>query len=291
MASLARIPDVADAAGLLVLAAGQSPEVFAATVTRFELDRDGGSVGERQRAARSVRFFAAEEGCVGVRAVLTPLDGAELKASLMQIADVAWRREHPERAETLGGHGGSPLHVRLADALVALVRGGPGAGAGAGVGVGAKPSIVVTVDAGTLEADIAGSGPGSGPVSLVDVAGLAARSDLYGAVRGAGGVLMSFGRSRRLATSLQRLAVVVRDGGRCAFDGCDAAHDRCDVHHVVEFEHGGKTDVTNLALLCGAHHTYLHGNRLRLVWRAGRWAVVSKNETKDTREIEWADTG
>ena len=282
LCSLARIADASDAAELLPLAAGQTPEDFSATVSRFELDRDGAGVRERQQAARSVRFFTAEEGCVGVRGVLTPIEGAELKAKLLQVADVAWRHEHPERAEVLGGHGGRPLHARLADALVALVRGEPG------VGLGTKSSIVVTVNAETLEADIAGSGPGSGPVSFADVAEMAARSDLYGAVRGTSGVLLNFGRSRRLATSLQRLAVVVRDGGRCAFDGCDAPHSRCDVHHVVEVENGGTTDIANLALLCGAHHTYLHGNRLRLVWRAGRWAVIPNDEIGGTG---WADTG
>lgn len=273
---LARIVDVDEAAELLPLAAAQTPEDFAATVTRFELDRDGVGVRERQQGARSVRFFAAEEGCVGVRGVLTPLEGAELKARLMQVADTAWRREHPERAEVLGGHGGRPLHIRLADALVALVRGESGAS-------GARPSIVVTVNAETLEAEVAGTGPGSGPVSIVDAAELAGRADMYAAIRATSGAVLSFGRSRRLATALQRLAVVIRDGGRCAYGGCDASHDRCDVHHVVEFEHGGVTDLANLALLCAAHHAYLHSNRLRLVRGGGKWHVVA--------DTEWADTG
>lgn len=276
---LARIADVDDAAELLLLAAGQTPEDFAATVTRFELDRDGAGVRERQQAARSVRFFTAEEGCVGVRGVLTPLEGAELKARLTQIADAAWRRDHPERAEVLGDHGGRPLHVRLADALVALVRGEPGE---SGVS-GSRPSIVVTVNAETLEAQVAGTGPGSGPVSILDAAELAGRADVYAAIRATTGVVLNFGRSRRLATSLQRLAVIVRDGGRCAYGGCDASHDRCDVHHVVEFEHGGVTDLINLALLCAAHHAYLHSNRLRLIRARGKWHVVA--------DTEWADTG
>ena len=273
---LARIADADEAAELLPFAATQTPEDFAATVTRFELDRDGVGVRERQQAARSVRFFAADEGCVGVRGVLTPVEGAELKARLTQIADAAWRREHPERGDRLGAHGGSPLHVRLADALVALMRGESGIS-------GSRPSIVVTVNAETLEAEVAGTGPGSGPVSIVDAAELAGRADMYAAIRATSGAVLSFGRSRRLATAVQRLAVIIRDGGRCAYGGCDASHDRCDVHHAVEFEHGGVTDLANMALLCGAHHAYLHSNRLRLIRSGRKWDVIT--------DTEWADTG
>lgn len=307
LAVLARIENVDDAAELLPLAAVQSPEIFEATVTRFVLDRDGAGLRERQQAARSVRFFAAEESCVGVRGVFTPVEGAELRACLLRIADGAWRAQHPERAVTNGGHGGPPLHVRLADALMTLVRGQAGAGAGAASGL--RPSIVVTVNADTMDADVAGTGPGSGPVSLTDVAEIAARADVYGATRDASGAVLSFGRSRRLATVLQRLAVIVRDGGKCAINGCQASHDRCDVHHVIEFEHGGRTDLANLALLCAAHHSYLHSNRLRLLRCGGTWTVAAEHPAPPHRprsptaspprassrgapdETEWAETG
>ena len=291
LAVLARIEDIDDAAELLALAAVQSPETFDATVARFELDRDGAGLRERQKAARSVRFFTAEEGCVGVRGVLTPVEGAELRACLLRIADGAWRVEHPERAQTSGGHGGPPLHARLADALMSLVHGttNTGTGEGATKGGGLRPSIVVTMNADTLDADIAGAGPGSGPVSLTDAAEIAARSDVYGAVRDASGAILSFGRSRRLATTLQRLAVIIRDGGRCAIDGCDVAHDRCDVHHVIEYEHGGRTDLTNLALLCPAHHSYLHSNRLRLKRTDGKWITTTADHSTPPQQASPCD--
>ena len=144
---------------------------------------------------------------------------------------------------------------------------------------------MVTVNAETLDAEVAGTGPGSGPVSIVDAAELAARADMYAAIRTTSGAVLSFGRSRRLATVLQRLAVIVRDGGRCAFGGCDASHDRCDVHHVVEFEHGGGgLPISPIwPLLCRAHHAYLHSNRLLLIRSGQKWDV--------TANTEWADTG
>ena len=73
---------------------------------RFELVRHGHDVRERQQAARGVTFFDAEHGCVGLRAVLTPVKGAELRTRLQQVADDVWRAEHPDRADITGGHGG-----------------------------------------------------------------------------------------------------------------------------------------------------------------------------------------
>ena len=265
---LASLSGVAEAAELLGLAGKQSPEEFARTVSRFQLDRDGAGVADRQRAARSVRFFAAEYGCVGVRAVLTPLEGAELRGRLTQLCDEAWRAAHPERADVLGGHGAASFDARLADALMVLTR-------GEGVGSAAKPAMVVVIDAATLDAEVVGEGP----VPLGDALAVVDRSELYAAVRSASGGILKFGRSRRLATPLQRLAVMVRDR-QCVIDGCDCRPERCEVHHVVEVEHGGLTDVDELALLCKPHHHHLHLHGLKLVRDGPKWIVVAADDPR-----------
>ncbi len=74
------------------------------------------------------------------------------------------------------------------------------------------------------------------------------------------GVPLDLGQSVRLATPAQRRALAVRDGG-CVFPGCDAPVSWCDAHHVDWYEHGGPTDIANLALLCRRHHgiTHRHG--------------------------------
>ena len=57
-----------------------------------------------------------------------------------------------------------------------------------------------------------------------------------------------------------RLAELVRDrDGHCRFPGCSTAADRCDLDHVVPFDHddprrGGWTVPENLACLCRYHH-------------------------------------
>ncbi|MGB3857662.1 MAG: HNH endonuclease signature motif containing protein [Ornithinimicrobium sp.] len=36
----------------------------------------------------------------------------------------------------------------------------------------------------------------------------------------------------------------------------------CDAHHVVHWSHGGRSDLSNYALLCGRHHTLVHARDL-----------------------------
>lgn len=138
--------------------------------------------------------------------------------------------------------------------------------------------MIVVVDEERFEAGVAGTGPGSGPVSMADVVDLADRADFFAAVKGMDGAILRFGRLRRFASAFQRLAVIARDGGRCAFPGCDTSQESCDVHHVVDFDVGGLTDLEWLALLCKAHHAFLHANRLRLVRGEAGWTVVAEDE-------------
>ena len=57
-------------------------------------------------------------------------------------------------------------------------------------------------------------------------------------------------------TSAQRRALRLRDGG-CAFPGCGQTR-FLHAHHIVFWEHGGRTDLDNLVLLCQRHHRLLH---------------------------------
>lgn len=72
-------------------------------------------------------------------------------------------------------------------------------------------------------------------------------------------VPLNLGRSQRLASPQQRAVLAVRDGG-CTFPGCDAPTSWCDVHHVIEWDDHGLTDLDNLALLCRHHHGVTHRN-------------------------------
>jgi hypothetical protein len=67
------------------------------------------------------------------------------------------------------------------------------------------------------------------------------------------GAVLAFGRSTRLATRAQRIALAGRDGG-CCFPGCTRPPSWCEAHHVIPWSSGGRTDINNLCLVCPYHH-------------------------------------
>jgi Domain of unknown function (DUF222)/HNH endonuclease len=74
---------------------------------------------------------------------------------------------------------------------------------------------------------------------------------------------LEVGRTSRVVTPAQRVALAVRDGG-CSFPGCDRPLAWCDAHHLVHWLDGGPTDLANLALLCRVHHRVVHEGGWRL---------------------------
>ena len=71
------------------------------------------------------------------------------------------------------------------------------------------------------------------------------------------GTPFDMGRQIRHANRAQRRAL--RAMYRCcAFAGCDVAFDRCEMHHIVPWELGGPTDLSNLVPICSRHHHVVH---------------------------------
>ena len=81
--------------------------------------------------------------------------------------------------------------------------------------------------------------------------------DIYPVIVDSLGEPLDLGRRARLASPGQRRALTIRDGC-CVFPGCDRPISWCDVHHVDHFEHLGRTDLANLAILCRHHHGVSH---------------------------------
>jgi hypothetical protein len=67
---------------------------------------------------------------------------------------------------------------------------------------------------------------------------------------------LALGRKTKQWNRAQRRAILVRDGGRCRFPGCD--YRVTDVHHHKWWNRGGNTDVANGWLACSRHHTLVH---------------------------------
>ena len=82
-------------------------------------------------------------------------------------------------------------------------------------------------------------------------------------VLGGEGRPLDVGRAHRLATPVQRIALRAMYR-TCAIDGCDRHFDACHIHHIVEWDEFGLTDIDNLVPVCSFHHHRAHEGRWRL---------------------------
>ncbi len=84
------------------------------------------------------------------------------------------------------------------------------------------------------------------------------------------GSTIDVGRASRTFSAAQRraLAVVHR---RCGFPGCEVAVHRCQLHHVVAWHVGGRTDIDNAVPVCRWHHHLVHEQRWTVTRRGDRW--------------------
>lgn len=92
---------------------------------------------------------------------------------------------------------------------------------------------------------------------------------------------LAVGRRKRRATRSQRRALLRRDGG-CARPGClEARIERLHAHHMTHWLFGGRTDLTNLVLLCDRDHGLVHDLDLVMTRRDGVLVVT----TPDGRRV------
>jgi hypothetical protein len=78
-------------------------------------------------------------------------------------------------------------------------------------------------------------------------------ADVERAVFGPEGRVIDLGRRSRVFVGGARRAAQLSDL-ECTEEGCDVRHERCEVDHVVRWEHGGPTDQDNARLRCPTHH-------------------------------------
>jgi hypothetical protein len=82
------------------------------------------------------------------------------------------------------------------------------------------------------------------------------------------------GRTVRLATRDQRRTLLATHA-MCGFPGCQAPSSWCQIHHVVDWNANGPTDLDNLLPLCHRHHDAVHKRGWRLVRGPdGRWDAM-----------------
>lgn len=207
-----------------------------------------------------------------------------------------------ERQQFLRGH-----------ALLALLGLDPGSGSGSGPGSGSgrggRPRFVVTIDHTTLTTgrrhpgsriDVGVDGVELPVEVLVDHArhadvvpvvmrdGVAVAvgrptsadrlGDAVASLHRGGGAPLDLGRTTRFASRPQRDALRAMYRW-CAIPGCRVPVERCEPHHSVEWERGGRTDLALLVPLCKHDHDRVHQRGWRLSVAPDRSITISSGAT------------
>ena len=202
--------------------------------------------------------------------VATPELRALLDAWLAKFAAPGMCNPADERPATAGSPGPEVVDrdarghgQRQHDALAFLVRGRLGdPRLGKHRGLPVTVIATATVDQLCSAAGYAVTGSGS-LLPMRDLIRMAGRARHYLCVFESHSQRpLYLGRARRIASADQRLALHAADRG-CTAPGCDVPGDRCDVHHVVDWSAGGRTDIDSLTFGCGPDHGLVEPGRWR----------------------------
>jgi hypothetical protein len=122
---------------------------------------------------------------------------------------------------------------------------------------------------------------------------LADQASVCTVITDAKGVPLQLGRASRIATPGQTIALAARDRG-CTFPACDRPAAWTQRHHVKAWHDGGRTDLDNLALVCGYHHRSFEGQgwHCRMIdgrpwWIPPAWIDAHRRPIRNTHH----DTG
>ena len=211
-------------------------------------DTDGGH--DPRPEENHVTLTDGLEGDVHLDVSLVGEQAAAVRAALLEEAERRWRRHRALRAAD-PEHSLPSRGQLLAEALTELVRRGTAARPGA-----LAPVTDVTLVIQASEPLDARTPDG---VRLADgtTRQLLCDAAIHALVVDSLGVPLDLGTAVRFATSDQRRAARVRDGG-CVHPGCDAPAAWTHLHHCHHASRGGPTDLRNLASGCPQHHALWH---------------------------------
>ena len=169
------------------------------------------------------------------------------------------------RARHVPSDGETPWDQRLCDAFLELIR--TSAADASGSSSAASPYVVVVhvplaalVDESGTSSALAGELERDGLISTEVVHQIACDATIALGVDDDVGHTMYEGRARRTPTEAQRREVMRRDR-HCRFPGCTNVT-FTNIHHIVPWKPGGRTDLDNLALQCLYHHHVVHSKEL-----------------------------
>jgi len=218
------------------------------------------------REARYLHLVEQRDGSTRVSGVLDPESAAIVRAAY--DAATSPRRGGPRfvdeedraRAEALQADSRTTAQIAI-DTFVELIRIGSAVDPG-NILPTRRPEVVVRVTLQDLERR-AGFGRLDGQTSPVGIPAVERQicetgiiPILFDGPTGRGRVV-DVGRSQRLFTRKQRIALAERDGG-CQFPDCDRPPSWTEAHHITWWSKGGGTSIDNGILLCRHHHLLVH---------------------------------
>lgn len=245
---------------LVEVATAGSVEEFARRV-RLEVNRiqsdDGVDRLERQRRSSRLNSWVGSDGMWNLRGQFDPVTAVRRSATLDAAVETLFAERVPD------GCPDDPIEKQRFLAAHALVRLANGAVGGARAG---RAGVLVVIDA-----DASGCvGPvaeWSIPVEIPArvLSELTGEADVHAVVVRNGVVLhapgeLDLGRTTRLANRAQRRALRGLYA-TCAIPGCGVGYDRCELHHIIWWRLGGRTDLSNLIPICTKHHAKIHHER------------------------------
>ena len=219
------------------------------------IDPDGSLPNEELNTNR--RFFhlrPTKDGAYAGEFRLTAEAGTKLQALLGPLAK-------PRVNTTVGPdgtlieepdarHHGQRMHDALEDVCGRMLRtDNPVPESG-----GTPATVIITIDLDDLLANTGYGIASDGTLIRTEtVRALGDQAEVYAAFLTGQGEVLRLGRTRRIASRGQTVALYARDQG-CSFPGCDTAPEWCERHHINSWVDGGATDLANLTLLCRYHH-------------------------------------
>jgi hypothetical protein len=208
-----------------------------------------------QQDRRYLELKQRRDGMWHLQGKLTSTVGAQLNAILDPLTKPRTTTFEDENGQTTPIPDARPYGQRLHDGLdeacarLLKMKDQPASG-------GTPTSVIVTIGLEDLLAK-AGLGETSDGSTLTSdqLLRIADEAEIWPTIINHNNVPLALGRTRRLASPGQTMALHIRDGG-CSFPGCTHPPSYCDRHHIRDWILGGLTDLDNLTLLCRYHHTH-----------------------------------
>ena len=232
-------------------------------------DPDGVADEQRQAAARRyLRLTDGDDGTLYVKGEFDSAAGATIRTALEPLA-----QPHGDGDDRGREH-------RNADALVELAGHCLDTAAVPQHG-SVRPHVQVTTTLETLQGLIgapAGEMALSLPISAKTVQRIACDSSVTRVLLGTDSAVVDAGRAKRVVSGGSRRLLDARDK-HCRWPGCERPASWSSAHHVIHWAQGGKTDLSNMILLCQHHHWMVHEGGWRLSLAADARVIAVPPET------------